>query len=336
MQFYLDLPDYVQIEPVGQCNLRCTMCPIPFRQDGPPYGPPAFMEWTMFTRILDEFENLKHLHLQGLGEPMMHPRSFDMVEYSANKGIQVTTNSNFTLLNVQRADRLVTGGLDILHISVDAATPELYERIRVRSHWERLMQSFELLFAAQARHQTSMPHLHLVMVIMGQNLHELPGLVRRAHDWQMEEIWVQHLAHDFKEASLPERYAPMRQFVDEQTLLNEDLERIQLYFGQAEAVAHELGIRLRLPTPRARTIPPGTPGRERCSWPLTGAYISYQGLAMPCCMVATPDRINFGNMGKGGATAVWNNSAFQNFRRQLEAGPPPEICASCSVYSHTF
>lgn len=25
------LPQFVQIEPVGQCNLRCRMCPIQFR-----------------------------------------------------------------------------------------------------------------------------------------------------------------------------------------------------------------------------------------------------------------------------------------------------------------
>jgi hypothetical protein len=28
------LPRLVQIEPVGQCNLRCQMCPIQFRKDG--------------------------------------------------------------------------------------------------------------------------------------------------------------------------------------------------------------------------------------------------------------------------------------------------------------
>src|SRR5581483_2946373 len=261
---------------------------------------------------------------------------FDMVEYAAQKNIQVTTNSNFTLLNEKRAERLVTCGLDILHISVDGATPEMYKRIRVRSRWERLMRSFDLLFQAQARHATQMPHLHLVMVIMRQNLHELPDLVRRAHEWHMEEIWVQHLAHDFKESSLPEIYKPMREFVDEQTLLNEDLDRIHHYFSQAEAVAHELEIRLRLPSPRPRTFPPGTPGRERCSWPGTGVYISYQGLAMPCCMVATPDRKNFGNMAQKGVETIWNSEAFQNFRDQLASESPPEICASCSVYHHTF
>ena len=27
------LPRFLQVEPVGQCNLRCQMCPIQFRPD---------------------------------------------------------------------------------------------------------------------------------------------------------------------------------------------------------------------------------------------------------------------------------------------------------------
>src|SRR5829696_6112932 len=95
---------YAQFEPVGQCNLRCQMCPIQFRRDGPPHGPLAFMEFDSFTRIMDELPNLRELHLQGLGEPLQHPRFFDMVDYAAAKGIRVTTNSNLTLLNARRAE----------------------------------------------------------------------------------------------------------------------------------------------------------------------------------------------------------------------------------------
>src|SRR5512140_2162917 len=95
----VELPTYIQIEPVGQCNLRCQMCPIQFRQDGPPYGPPAFMEYEVFTRIVDQFKDLETLHLQGMGEPFMHPRYFDLVTYAKSKGIRVTTNTNMTLLN---------------------------------------------------------------------------------------------------------------------------------------------------------------------------------------------------------------------------------------------
>src|SRR5918911_4572993 len=100
------LPSYVQIEPVGQCNLRCQMCSIQFRQDGPPHGPPAFMDFDTFTSIVDEFTDLEELQLQGLGEPMMHPRFFDMVAYAASRGVKrVSTNSNMTLLNPERAER---------------------------------------------------------------------------------------------------------------------------------------------------------------------------------------------------------------------------------------
>ena len=93
------LPTYVQMEPVGQCNLRCQMCPIQFREDGPPFGPLAFMEFETYTKLVDQFPAMTALHLQGLGEPMMHPRFFDMVAYAAQKGVKVSTNTNMTLLN---------------------------------------------------------------------------------------------------------------------------------------------------------------------------------------------------------------------------------------------
>jgi MoaA/NifB/PqqE/SkfB family radical SAM enzyme len=115
----MKLPSYVQIEPVGQCNLRCQMCPIQFRRDGPPYGPLAFMPFENFTRLVDQFTGLKELQLQGLGEPMMHPQFFDMVDYAAARGVRVTTNSNLTLINAARAQRCVQSSLDILHISID-------------------------------------------------------------------------------------------------------------------------------------------------------------------------------------------------------------------------
>ena len=85
----MDLPTFLQIEPVGQCNLRCQMCPIQYRQDGPPHGPLAFMDFAIYTRLIDQYESVEHLHLQGLGEPMMHPRYFDMVRYAVGRGFAI-------------------------------------------------------------------------------------------------------------------------------------------------------------------------------------------------------------------------------------------------------
>jgi radical SAM protein with 4Fe4S-binding SPASM domain len=332
----VSLPTFLQVEPVGQCNLRCQMCPIQFRRDGPPYGPPAFMKFETFTSLLDQLPGLQELQLQGLGEPMMHPRFFDMVAYATARGIRVGTNSNLTLLNPQRAARCVTCGLGDLHVSIDGATPETYERIRVRARLDRVLANLQTLLDAKGRLGSVTPRLRMVVVAMRLNLHEFPDLVRLAHRFAIDSVFVQHLCHDFGESSLPAHYRPMRDFVDEQTLLGEDPARVERYFGEARGVAKELGVRLRLPPTRPRLHPPGTPGPQRCDWPWRGAYVSYQGLAMPCCMVATPDRIHFGNMAEQGVATTWNGDAYQAFRNQLSSETPPEVCRSCSVYSGTF
>jgi radical SAM protein with 4Fe4S-binding SPASM domain len=327
---------YAQFEPVGQCNLRCQMCPIQFRRDGPPHGPPAFMPFEVFTRLIDQMPQLRELHLQGLGEPMMHPRFADMVAHATRRGIQVTTNSNLTLLNPDRADRCVTSGLDTIHVSIDGASAAVYERIRVRARLERVLRNLDLLRDAKQRLGSDRPHLRMVTVLMRQNLDELPDLVRLAHRYAMESLFVQHLCHDFGESSLPAHYRPMRDFVEEQTLLGEDAGRIEHYFGEARELARNLGVDLRLPRTSKRLHPPGTPGPKRCDWPWHGLYISYQGLAMPCCMVATPDRMTLGDMARDGVGAVWEGAAYESFRRQLASDEPPEVCRSCSIYSGTF
>jgi len=332
----MDLPKFLQIEPVGQCNLRCQMCPIQFREDGPPHGPPAFIDFETYRTLIDQFPNLTELQLQGLGEPMMHPRFFDMVAYASGKGIKVGTNSNLTLLSDRRAEQCVTSGLTDLHVSIDAATAEVYERIRVLARFERVIANVERLVGARRRLASDTPHLRMVVVAMRQNLHELPDLVRLAKRLSIDTIFVQHLCHDFGEEGLPGKYRPMREFVDEQTLLAEEPGRVERVFGEARRVAVEVGVSLRLPHIEPRSHPPGTPGPERCDWPWRGAYVSYDGLAMPCCMVATPDRINFGEVPGRGAEVVWNGEEYQAFRRQLASDEPPDVCRSCSIYHGTF
>lgn len=332
----LKLPRFLQIEPVGQCNLRCQMCPIQFRKDGPPNGPPAFMDFAVFTKLIDEFIGLQELHLQGLGEPMMHPRFFDMVHYASRRGIRVSTNTNLTLLNPRRAESCITSGLAEIHPSIDGATAATYERIRVRAHFDRVLANLQMLIDAKNRLKSEAPEIRMIVVVMKQNVHELPDLVRLADRFGIRSIFVQHLCHDFGEATLPAHYRPMREFVNNETLLRADAAAVERHFEAARGIAAGLGIDLRLPSLEPRFHAPETPGPERCDWPWRGAYVSYQGLAMPCCMVATPDRIHLGDMARAGALAVWSGAAYQAFRAQLSSPTPPDVCRSCSIYSGTF
>jgi radical SAM protein with 4Fe4S-binding SPASM domain len=319
---------FAQIEPVGQCNLRCRMCPIQFRQDGPPYGPLAFMAYDTFRRLIDEMPGLETLHLQGMGEPLMHPRFFDMVRYATDHNVRVSTNSNLTLLSARRARLCVESGLCELSVSLDGATADTYERIRVRSHFARVTRHLEQLVQVRRELGSELPKIRVVMVVMRENIHELTALIELVHGMGIEGLFVQHLCHDFGESSLPGQYRPMREFVEQQTLLNEDPERVERYFSKARALASALNFDLRLPRTEA--------SRRGCSWPTRGPYISYDGHAMPCCMVGTPDRVNLGNVIEHGIDAVWNGEAYTSFRVALASDDPPEVCRSCAVYQGTF
>ncbi len=332
----MDLPKFVQIEPVGECNLRCQMCPIQYRGDGSAAGAPAFMPLELFTRLVDQFPDMTELHLQGLGEPMMHPRFFDMVRYAADRGIRVSTNTNLTLLSPRRAALCIESGLEWLHISIDGATADTYERIRAGGRFARVQRNMELLREAKRARASPLPHLRMVVVVMKMNLDELPDLVRLAAGWSIDVVFVQHLCHDFDEAGLPERYRPMHRFVEEQSLLREEPARVSEQFARAREVAEELHVKLRLPSVVPREHRPDTPGRERCDWPWRGAYFSFQGLVMPCCMIGTPDRLNFGSAGERPVEQIWNGADFGRFREQLDSADAPGVCRSCSLYRGTF
>jgi radical SAM protein with 4Fe4S-binding SPASM domain len=259
-----------------------------------------------------------------------------MVSHAAARGIAVSTNTNLTLMTKARAARTVASGLDTVHVSIDAATAATFEAIRVRARFDRIVANLGHLCAARREAGSPLPRIRLVMVLMRRNLAELPGVLRLAHRHAISTMFVQRLSHDFEETSLPERYRGMRDFVADEMLRDEDAPALERAFAEARAVAEDLGVDLRLPRVRRRTHPPGTPGRNRCDWPWRGLYLAYDGRAMPCCMVSTPDRAELGDVGRGGVAAVWNGDAYREFRSRLDSESPPDVCRSCSLYSGTF
>lgn len=327
------LPRFVQIEPVGQCNLRCAMCAIQFREDAPQDGRGAFLPFAEFQRLLDQFEHIDELHLQGLGEPLMHPDFFRMVREAAARGLTVSTNSNLTLLTEARARECVESGLDTLHISLDGASAEVYESIRHGANFDKVVRNLGRIVAAKHATQSLLPNLRIVTVAMRRNLHELADIVSLAFAHGVDSVFVQHLSHDFRESVLPLRYLPMRDFVEQESLLTEDPARVAEAFDAARIRAAVLGVRLRLPPLERERIAPSPQG---CDWPWRGAYLTWRGDALPCCMVSTPERFRLGNMLKDGVQAVWNGEPYRALRTALESNRPPEICRSCSLYRHTF
>jgi MoaA/NifB/PqqE/SkfB family radical SAM enzyme len=169
----------VQIEPVGLCNLRYRMCPIQFRVDAND-GSAALMNYDMFCRLVDQFPDLEELHLQGLGEPLLHPRFFDMVRYAARRGVEVSTNTNLTALSDRRAQDCVGSGLARMQVLLDGATAKTYELIRTGARFRRVLRNLKRVVDAKTRVGSELPRICLVAVAMRKNLHELPAMVRLA------------------------------------------------------------------------------------------------------------------------------------------------------------
>jgi MoaA/NifB/PqqE/SkfB family radical SAM enzyme len=329
------LPRFAQIEPIGRCNLACRMCTVNERRDEV-----AEMPLDRFRELLDQMPGLQELHLQGLGEPMLHPHFFDMVAIAAQRGIRVSANSNLTLLTPERASRCVASGLAALSVSLDGASAAVYEAIRRKASFAKVIRNLGRLVDARDAAASSL-EVRAVMVLMRANLDELPALVRLLHGHRVPELHVQRLANDLKQPDLDPAYIPIRSYVQEAELTADDLPHAQAVFDETRAMAARLGIRVELPRLEGRA--PRVRGGTRCRWPWDQLYITAAGNMLPCCMVASADRASFGQVfaepdgQAAGLLQRWHGEAAQSFRAGLvEPSEPPTVCRSCAIYNGTF
>ena len=327
------LPRELQVEVTGACNLRCRMCLVSYR---PALGKSSgAMDLETFKAIVDELPDLRRVTMQGLGEPLLAPDFFPMLEHLAARGIEMGFNTNGTLLTRERAERLVDLGVSWLHVSLDGATAETYEDIRHRSQFELVRRNVAGLVEVMRERGAERPELELVFVAMRRNVHELPALVRLAAELGVPTVWVQNLSHSFSDTDPSGDYREIREYAEAEALWagqNAEAERI---FDDAAATAEERGVRLRVPRLEEpdRRRAEGTPG---CGWPFTSAYVTHDAKVQPCCAVMGADRAVLGDARAEGFAAVWTNDAYRDFRERLLTDEPPEVCAGCSMYRHVF
>jgi MoaA/NifB/PqqE/SkfB family radical SAM enzyme len=183
------LPFYYSIHLNKPCNQRCIMCVPNFqhRRDELPFEG--------FVSLFEQIEPYaEHVVLIG-GETMMYPRMPEVLELLGTRPIEVSINTNATMLD----DRVLPGllGLHALNLkcSMHAATPELYHRIHGRDHFERVTGNMRR-FAELSR---DLPDIRLitVYVVMRENLHEVVPFVELAKQFNPHRVefhLVQHVA----------------------------------------------------------------------------------------------------------------------------------------------
>ena len=165
------LPGFVQIEPVGHCTRLWSKGVRGLRDEGAQFSAPALYRYDAFCRLVDQLPPQSDLELRGIGEPLLHPRFFDMVRYAAGRGIRVSTETDLPALSERRADECAASGLRRL-------------RVRAKSAASAALGRLARLAAAKRRAGTPWP----VVTVVTANLENLGELVRRAAHGGAESV----------------------------------------------------------------------------------------------------------------------------------------------------
>lgn len=326
------LPRQLYIEVTNHCNSLCVSCPLTY-DHFLPFEPKQHLSWDDFRRIVDQLPVLERVVLHGIGEPLLNRNLPRFIAHLKERGAYVLFNSNGILLDQKRGDALVAAGLDELRISLDAVTPTLYAQLR---GIDKLPQILTRLRAFVQRHGGQrQPRLSLWLVGMQENLHQLLDFVRLGADLGIPEVYLQRLVY-FGDGA---RLADDTTMVAEQSLYSVLLAEQELLITQAEALAHQLGIRFLASgatTPHESVTAQGAHPWQGCLRPWSLMYITANGTALSCCIApfANPDYASLilGNVLDETLPIVWNGERYQALRTAvLSEAPAPWPCQHCGV-----
>jgi MoaA/NifB/PqqE/SkfB family radical SAM enzyme len=327
-----ELPRQVYIEVTNRCNSRCASCPLTY-DHFLPWEPKRHLSWQRFRQIVDQLPAIERAVLHGIGEPLLNPELPRFVAHLKARGAHVLFNTNALLLDERRGDALAASGLDELRVSLDAATPALYARLR---GIDRLPQIIGNLHAFVARHGgRERPRLSLWFVGMRENLHELPAFVRLGAAVGAPEVYLQRLVY----FGGGERLDDETTMVPEQSLFGTLEQRQAALILECERLAAELGVCFTASgatTPHESVAVKGAHPWQGCYRPWALLYITANGAALPCCIApfATPDYagIILGNILERPLAEVWNGERYQELRAAvLSERPAPWPCQHCGV-----
>ena len=319
------LPREVYFEVTNRCNLLCETCPRTFFD----LEPAADLSLERMIEIGDALPEIDRMVLHGVGEPMLNRDLPKMIAYGARRDARVVFNTNGTLLTERRGDAITDAGLSELRVSLDAATPETYTRVRGADVLGKIVRNVTAFTERRARSGHAAPHVSVWATVLRENLEELPELVRLAAGIGATELNLQRLV--FNGLGLA---------TADQSVYRDLTARQEQVLAECRAVAAEVGIRI---TGSGGTEGEGAcraPSNEDGAWrscrrPWKVLYVTAHGTMLPCCIApfATTDMrlIVLGDVIRDGVAASWNGPTMQRFRTRHQSDDPPVPCAPCGA-----
>lgn len=320
-------PICLYLEVSNECNLACKTCPITYGK----VEEPASLSLERVKSLVSQFPAVQRTVLHGIGEPLLNRELGDIISWLKERGIYVLFNSNGTLINKRWREALVESGLDEVRLSLDAATPESFTRVRGKPLFNAVVRNIGRLMAHKAERGSRTPVVSLWLTGLRETLGELSDFVRLGHSLGIDRVHLQRLVY-WEESGDDQLAQPA------QSLFNSLGDEEEKLITAAEELARSLGISFEASgatTPGVSLSGAGERPWAACMRPWTLMYVSARGSTFPCCIApfSTADlsTLSFGNAFVEGLASIWNGRRYQEFRRRLLSANPPDCCKGCGA-----
>lgn len=338
-----NLPTMFTLESTSICNLRCVMCPHSIGD----VARPRHMPEEILAALSGALPVARQVQLHGIGEPLASPafwRALDVKTFDEDADVNI--NTNLTLLNDRRIERLLAAGPKLtLNVSLDAATADTYRKIRGAEFSEVVANLARL---REGRGQRTHPRILVNMTLMRTNIEEVVALVDLACDLRLDGVFLGHLNRYSRRAMA--RYRQSRGGWDfdyaREGLWNHTA-LSNLWIGRALDRGRSRGIEVFVDQNKAVWFDPAASNAETpvddasraaqpqeresqetvkdCRYPWQWAMVTTDGAVRPCCYGST-----VGHLSESGFDAIWNGPAMQSLRRDVKADRINTVCAAAS------
>lgn len=157
------------IESTNACGMKCLMCPRNYMK-----RKVGFMDLKLFEKIVGQLKENSRLCLHHFGDPLLHPKIGEMFSICRKYGIKSSISTNPSSLTDKKINEIFDGGLDILHISLDGATKETYEKIRGgNANYKLALEGIDRFLEEKNKRNTQKPYTKIAIIRMKETEKEI-------------------------------------------------------------------------------------------------------------------------------------------------------------------
>ena len=174
------VPFTVHIEPTNDCNQTCIMCVHPDMKRAV-----TKVSEDIAYKAIDECARfgVYAVHFFFFGEPFMNRKTIEYIEYAKKQDIPlVSITTNFTTIKESEIERLVTSGLNSIHISFEGRDRENYARIRGTDSYNKVIRNLDKLLHYKKLHNSEGPWVSMTYVHTNETEEEIEAYKEKWRD----------------------------------------------------------------------------------------------------------------------------------------------------------